>query len=161
MKSTDMAAGRHTGSQNPLTHFFRGFVGKGDSTDAGRTHAGVNQHCNPAGYDARLAAARPGQDQQRSFAMQDRLTLRFSKALKYFFRVHCLFRCFKFCCFSRGGSVRKNPRGGKSFSRKTFRSMEPAGTTAAEGVRGAAAPAAEVFQINPAVQSESGQADSF
>jgi hypothetical protein len=54
-----------------LAHFPGGLVGEGDGQDVVRLHPLLQEPGNAAGDDPRLAAARPGQDEQRPFQMGD------------------------------------------------------------------------------------------
>ena len=56
-------------------HLAGSLVGEGDGEDRRGMHALHDQVGDPAGDDARLAAARPGQHQQRTFSVQDRFAL--------------------------------------------------------------------------------------
>ncbi len=60
----------------PLAHLARGLVGEGDGEDAPRRDAAhLDQVGHPAGDDARLAAARAGQHEERAIPMEDRFPL--------------------------------------------------------------------------------------
>jgi hypothetical protein len=59
-----------------LAHLARRFVREGDGDDAAGIDALMDQPGDPVGDDARLAGARPREDQQRAARMDDRLPLR-------------------------------------------------------------------------------------
>ena len=60
---------------DPLPHLAGGLVGEGDGQDVVRLDALLQQVGDAAGDDAGLAAAGPGQDEQRSFEVRDGLAL--------------------------------------------------------------------------------------
>ena len=67
-----------------LAHLSGGLVREGDGQDAlGRDPAGTDQVGDPVGQDARLAAARPRQDQQRTLRGLDGSALLGVQPLQY------------------------------------------------------------------------------
>ncbi len=59
-----------------LAHFARGFIGERDGEDGRRRHAAFGDNVRDAMRDdARFAAARAGQNQQRTFGVAHRFTL--------------------------------------------------------------------------------------
>ena len=57
------------------THFLGRLVGEGQGENLGRRDPVFQEPGNPVRHDARLAAARPGKNQQRPFDVADRFAL--------------------------------------------------------------------------------------
>ncbi len=60
-----------------LQHLARRLIGEGDAEDAEGAHPLLDEPGRAPGQDARLAAPRPGQDEERTAGVTDRLALRF------------------------------------------------------------------------------------
>ena len=71
MKRADMRPGRSAEGRGPLPHLLGRFVRKGYGTNIIRRNAGVDEGRDAIGDHTRLAAARTGQHEQRSFNVKD------------------------------------------------------------------------------------------
>jgi hypothetical protein len=75
MERADMGPGRGAECNGPLAHLFSRLIGEGNRTNVVGSYARLNEGGDPIGDDPRLAAAGAGQHEERTFAMNDSLSL--------------------------------------------------------------------------------------